>query len=511
MKYRPKRHPYAHQQAALRKLLSRGSGGGLLMDPRTGKTQVALDYVSVLNQHPDPNLRVHRVLVVAPLSALGVWSDEIDAVVPDDRDPHKLMWNASARRAKIPLPNRPGALNFVLVNYDAFAAPGKLVPSKDPTQAPQRSKKEGGKFDTIRAIVDWQPDAILLDESHRIKTPSAKRTQMLVKLGQAPSVKYRVIMTGTAVTKKDRVHDIYAQWKFLDPTGWIGMFTAETFKETFTRRVSLQNRSGGKYTKVTALRNAPLLHQQIHKDAFAVKREECFDLPAQRTQLHHVDMNSAEKKAYDELAEDLITKIQTGEISTASIRIVLNMRLAQITSGLAKVEPTPQHPEGRLVRIGTSKLDYLEDRLSDLFEADEKVVVVARFRADIQGVVERCRKLRTPVYELHGGISQRQRDANVRLFREHQGPACFVMQPQVGALAIDLRTAATMIWMSLTDSYVDWDQCNQRIALNPHGTVIEYLLCMGTVDEIKFRSLLEDRDVVQLIHKSPEYLRRRFK
>lgn len=54
---------------------------------------------------------------------------------------------------------------------------------------------------------------LVVDESTRIKTPSAKRTKLITKFGK--NVKYRRILTGTPITKN--VTDVYAQFKFLDP------------------------------------------------------------------------------------------------------------------------------------------------------------------------------------------------------------------------------------------------------------------------------------------------------
>lgn len=94
MKYRFKRRPYRHQVAALKKLLSTGWGGALLMDPRTGKTQVAIDFASVLHQKGE----VNRVLILAPLGVMGVWEDEIEAVCPF---PHRtLVWDKDARKER---------------------------------------------------------------------------------------------------------------------------------------------------------------------------------------------------------------------------------------------------------------------------------------------------------------------------------------------------------------------------------------------------------------------------
>ena len=92
--YRFKKKPYKHQVKALKKLLSTGFGGALLMEPRTGKTKVAIDYLSVLHQAG----KVNRVVIVCPVGVMGVWKDELKANCPHryrltiwDRDGRKLV------------------------------------------------------------------------------------------------------------------------------------------------------------------------------------------------------------------------------------------------------------------------------------------------------------------------------------------------------------------------------------------------------------------------------------
>ena len=63
-RYTPKTKPYAHQVAAIKKLLKNGWGGALLMEPRTGKTKTAIDYSAILHLHEG----VNRILVVCPVS-----------------------------------------------------------------------------------------------------------------------------------------------------------------------------------------------------------------------------------------------------------------------------------------------------------------------------------------------------------------------------------------------------------------------------------------------------------
>lgn len=216
------------------------------------------------------------------------------------------------------------------------------------------------------------------------------------------------------------------------------------------------------------------------------------------------------------MAEEMVAKIKSGEYTEASIILVQNLRLAQIASGIAKTEPTEQHPDGRLVRIGREKLRVLEDLLEDWFDQEEKIVVCGRFRADIQGIAQLCQSPKLKSFGVRpclliGGQTRQERTASIKRFKETPGPALFVMNPQAGSLGIDLRTASTMIWYNITQSYVDHTQSRDRIALSGKANRFIYLQGRGTIDELQYSGYLNDQDIVKAIHESPEILLRNFK
>ena len=109
-------------------------------------------------------------------------------------------------------------------------------------------------------------------------------------------------------------------------------------------------------------------------------------------------------------------------------------------------------------------------------------------------------------YLLYGAIPRAERDKNIKAFRATNEPAAFIMQPQAGSLGIDLSTAGTFIWFSLTHSYVDYTQAEDRIALNQRGTRYIYLLARDTVDEAIYDTLQGDGDVAKRIMASPRSL-----
>jgi SNF2 family DNA or RNA helicase len=454
------------------------------MEPRTGKTRIVIDFAAVKFLQG----QVSRVLVIAPLNAMDVWRQELEARCPVSFD--LVLLDKRGRRAP-EMPSEDRLLNFVVINYDALSTPGRRLKSGG------RSRRRGGRWDSLRLIQGWDPDLIVLDESHRISTPTARRTRSVLRL-KAP---WRIIATGTVVTKKRKVHGLYTQWKFLNPSRFSdvrdekGKITSSAFKN----RYSLWTHKHG-FPQWLKNINLTELKSRIHKDAFSITRDECFDLPKAQTQLVWIDLRES-RRHYDEMANHLITQFQEeGWVATASNKLVQILRLQQITSGFLSSD------EGKK-RVGREKLQVFTDLISDLAEAEEKVVVGARFVKDIEDVTEVCRKLGIHTYQHFGQLERLARDLAVKRFTEGPSPAVIVCQPQTAALAIDLSAAAIMVWYSLTHSHVDWSQLCDRIALSRRQTNFIYLLAKGTVDMVMYRALLEDKNLVDWVSQNPRLLR----
>lgn len=547
MKYQFKTTPYKHQRKALRKLFANQYGGALLMEPRTGKTKTLIDWASALHLMG----KVNKVLIVAPLSVLRVWEDEFKAHCPVDH--LTILWDKEGRK-DVALPLRVRRLTIVLVNYEAFGVRDPSGGRRGQHRKNQRRLRgPRGKTELKNALLKWAPDAMVLDESHKIKSPSAKRTATIRRIAwiehrkpnadgdmRTELVPFRAIATGTAVTKQKRVYDIYSQWKFLNPDRLdeYGVSTFAEFKAEFVREKDMQG-----YRMWLRNKNEDELRELIHADSFAITRDECFDLPPKMPPvIVRVPLDERTKRLYDELAENMIADIETEKERarrakreglkakregrpksewrvkewkiTASIPLVAILRLAQLTSGVAKIEDFDTGEE-RLVRVSREKMRICEDLLIDEWEADQKVVVAARFRPDLAAVQAIGRKhLKTrrgtaPVWRISGGVTPAERQEGLKKFAAHDGPGLMVVQPQAASLGIDLRTASTMIWYSLTPSYVDFSQTCDRIALSDTSVTYKYLIAEGTYDEELYQILQDDGEAVRRVTRSPESLRRR--
>jgi SNF2 family DNA or RNA helicase len=496
--YRFKTRPYAHQKEALRKLISNGYGGGLLMEPRTGKTKTTIDYMSMLHMKRG----VRRFLVVCPTRVMGVWAEEFHVHCPYMAQ--VIIWDSKARRKMPTLPDTMGPydMQVVVINYEAFATPGKKLPSG-------RRSKASGRFKTRKVLLDWaalgggrrndRNVAMVLDESHKIKSPSGKAATMVVSM--QGYFGWRVILTGTPVTKAKKIADLYMQWKFLNPARLreLGIQTHQDMQDMTGKWIEKNGYPQFVGTKQFGLAK---VREAIFEDSYAVKRADCFDLPPRENITEYIRLKGESARVYDEMAEEMVARLENGEITEASIALVLALRLAQITGGTTKTT------DGNVVRVGREKLDALKPHLEDALEREEKLVVAARFKPDMDAIASMADKLGLKVWQIRGGIKRQETDEYIREFRKWDDAGVMVVQPQAASLGIDLSTASKMIWMSLTPSYVDYTQCCDRIALSRNSTTFVYLLAEGTVDELLMETLENDHDVAQMIITDPRKLLR---
>ena len=463
--YKAKTRPYAHQRSALKKLLQNGYGGALLMEPRTGKTKTCIDWAGIIRSIRDLDI----VVVFAPAPVLPVWEQElkVHCSVPYD----VLLWDAKARAKKI-APTPGDKLLWVLVNYEALSAGGRV------TKSGNESVKAGRGWvkSTLKRLCEKYHMAIVLDESHRIKSCSSKAATALFTLGS--KAEYRVIMSGTPVTKHNRPDDIYSQWKFLNPRRFLDVPT----KMDFMRRYSNPISDGYGYAQFKGIRNERELRERMMEDSYTVTRDECYDLPERTYESIPVVLSPESREAYEAIESSGVWE------ETVATHVLSRLtELTKITGGHTGEDWTP---------LGTEKLDTLRGILEDHIEEATPLVVAARYRAEIVRICGLCQSLGVPSMTIQGGSDTA---AELERWRALDGCRVMILQPQSGSLGIDLREADHLVWYSLVYQWTDYSQTCDRIALCERPTTITHLLAQDSVDLDIARILQEDGDVVETI------------
>jgi SNF2 family DNA or RNA helicase len=325
--------------------------------------------------------------------------------------------------------------------------------------------------------VRW--DAIILDESHRIKSPFGRASKFLRRLALSQPDSKRVLMTGTPMPHSPL--DIWSQFLFLDHGLMPTPYTS------FRARYADCDRMFP--SVVRKWKNQDELASLIDQHAWRVMVDDVLDLPETIHQVVPVELSPATRRAYDSLATEMTCSIDDGT-TTAGNALTKILRLQQATGGHATLDGTRE-----IVTIdGTpGKATTLAEILQDLAET-EPVVVIARFRADLDAIAATARQLGRPYSEVSG----ERKD----LEAWQAGNTTIIgVQIQSGGAGIDLSRAAYCIYYSLTHSLGDYEQSLARLRRPGQTRCVRYyhLCARDTIDETIYKALRNRRDVIEAV------------
>jgi SNF2 family DNA or RNA helicase len=441
--------PWRHQKQAY--WFAKSLPGCMIaMDMGVGKSRVAIDLIV--------NEECQTILVICPKSVLNVWPDQVEKWA-SDRDILVTVLNEGtavekrqdaetalmyARYKKVPC--------MLVITYESSF--------RDPFASWSLKQK-------------W--DCVILDESHRIKSPKGVSATYCGKLGKA--AKRRVCLTGTPMPHTPL--DIWSQYRFLDPTVFGPSFTA--FKNTYAVINKMYQ-----WEEITGWKDKDRLTELVYSIAFRVKKEDVLDLPPFQDIDRSCDLEPQAQKIYNAMEAMFYAGVEDGSITAANALVRL-LRLQQITGG------SVNNDLGQSVQVSTSKETLLADVLEDL-EIKEPVVVFCRFRHDMAVVRRVAEKQGRTVAELSGSHND---------LREWQDGKydVIVVQIRSGGSGVDLTRASMAIYYSLSYSLGDYDQSRARVHRpgQTKSTTYIHLVANDTIDKIVYRALSDRKDVVDSI------------
>lgn len=373
--------------------------------------------------------------------------------------PVMLHQGANARRAeqlKQALLMASGKTLVVVVNYDSVWR---------------------GELGKLIEATPWA--AIILDESHRIKSPGGRASRWLARLAAKHEHAKRLCLTGTPMPHSPL--DLYGQFRFLDP---------QVFGTSYTRMRGRYANCDARFpSKVKSWKNQDELTGKLDAHSWRVTADEVLDLPPAIHETVPVELSAKVRRFYRTLEAEMTADIEAGTVTAANALTKL-LRLAQATGGYCRVDGTA----GVTAIDGTpSKRLALQDRLEDLPQT-EPVAVFCRFRSDLDDVQAAARELGREYAEVSGERKDLER-----------WQACEAtilgVQMQSGGVGIDLSRAAYAFYYSLGYSLGDYEQSLARLRRPGQTRCVRYyhLVCQGTVDEQVYAALRERRSVVEAV------------
>lgn len=474
MEYQYKTKPFDHQRELFERTCDMAAFA-LLWEQGTGKTKPTIDTAAYLHQKG----LIDAVIVVAPGGVHRNWrSDELPAHLPDitARRSRVHVWETvkaglvGVKRDREELLKHQG-LAWLMIPYDAFIT--------------EVSKKYVWKFLRQRRCL------YVIDEGHKIKTPSAKRTQAIVKSGKyAP---FRRLLTGTPIAKGP--FDIYSQLRFVQEDIWkkIGLDSFTVFKFHFGEWITdaefkRDNGYERGYDQLIDYKNLDELYEILHSVSSRVTKDQVLDLPPKLYSKRYFTLNGEQARVYKALRDEYEAELESGERIDATLAIVRLLRLQQICCGYAQVEGDEP------VRLLGNHNPLLDAVIEEAEALGHPAIIWCRFTKDIDQVMAALGK-RAVRYD--GSLSDDEAEQSKLAFQRGDADF-FVGNAQKGAEGLTLVQAKTVMYYSNSFNLIHRLQSEDRAHRIGQEDPVSYL---------DFEALLPDgtktvtRDIIRSLVK----------
>jgi SNF2 family DNA or RNA helicase len=295
---------------------------------------------------------------------------------------------------------------------------------------------------------------------------------------------YRLLLTGTRISNK--ALDVFSQYKFLSPRIFGNSFYS--FRNRYFDMVGY-----GQYTPVLRRSMEAELTQKIHSVAYRATKAECLDLPETTDIIRPVELEPTAAKIYRDLVKDSYAELNQGEVTITNILTRL-LRLSQLTGGFLSGDG-----DSKPQSVSKAKLAAVEDIIDAARQEGTKVVIIARFVAEIDAIKALLDKQGIAYAAISG--ETKDRAEQVSAFQNNPDITVFVGQIATAGLGITLTSASTMVFYSLDYSMSNFEQAKARIhrvGQKENCTYI-YLIARGTVDERILHTLRGKADLAKTL------------
>jgi len=451
-RYPFKNKPFDHQAAYLERFWE-DKEVALFAEMGTGKSFMLINNASMLYDKG----KINAMLIVAPKGVYRNWyRSELPKHMPDHVSYKMACWSPSPRKAeKLEMEvmlNAVDDLRILIMNIEAF------------------STEKGLSY--ARTFLRVTNAFMAIDESTTIKTPTAKRTKGIIKVGR--DARYRRIATGSPVTKSPL--DLYSQCEFLGPD----CLNASSYYAFQARYAILVERRMPTHTfkQIVGYRRLDELQEKLDAFAFRVTKEECLDLPDKIYTRRDVELTDEQRKAYDQMKFMALAQID-GELMSTNNALTQLMRLHQIVCGHGKFD------DGQEFDLPSNRITELMGCLS---ETNSKVIIWANYRKDIEKIKHAIQKEygMTSVATYFGDTEAEERQNIVTRFQDPDDDLrFFVGNPRTGGYGLTLTAATVVIYYSNSfdlEVRLQSEDRAHRIGQTSKVTYID-LITPDTVDE----------------------------
>ncbi|XP_059404484.1 DNA excision repair protein ERCC-6-like [Carassius carassius] len=494
---------YDHQKegvAFLYSLHRDGRKGGILADDMgLGKT---IQVISFLSGMYDAELANHTLLVM-PTSLIQNWVHEFNKWSPGMRVKEFHGTKKAERNRNLEQIQRRGGV--IITTYQMLINNYEQLASYDQC-----------KF-------EW--DYIILDEAHKIKTPSTKTA----KSARAIPAQHRVLLTGTPV--QNNLQEMWALFEFACQGSLLG--TYKTFKTEYenpiTRAREKDATPGEKALGLKISQNlidiikpyflrrtkADVQHKkdkreegyedevdQENKCPNAGKGIEMPSLTRKNDLIVWTYLSSIQEDIYKQFTSlDHIKELRTTNRSPLSElvelkkicdhpRLLSNRAVTQLglEQSYASIHPSDLSDETLVAESG--KLQFLVSLMECLREEGHRTLIFSQSRKMLDIIAYVLRKRNFQILRLDGTVTKLdERERRIKLFQAKKRYTIFLLTTQVGGVGVTLTAAnRVVIFDPSWNPAADAQAVDRAYRIGQTKNVIIYrLITCGTVEEKIYR------------------------
>lgn len=412
--------PFSHQVTTA-EFLTLHNRAICLNDMGTGKslsTLWAMDYLMRLGV-------IRKAIVVAPVSVMGVWQNEIAGHFLSRRT-CAVLHGSKERRLKLLAQD----VDLYIINHDGLA--------------------------TIQAEVAARTDIDLwiIDEASE-GYRNAKTTRYKVLVETMRPTNWLWLMTGTPCPNSPT--DAWALARLLKNPHAPKYFNA--FKSEVMHQVTQY--------KWVPKPEAYKVAFDLLQPGIRFKKEDCIDLPPVTFVTRECDLTAAQKLAYKDMHSELVASVNGAQITAANAAVKL-VKLLQVCVG------TVYDAEGETQELDAS--NRLDACASLVAAASAKVLIFVPFTSALNMVARHLRKEGYTVETVDGSTSPTERKRIFDAFQSEADPKVIVAHPKTTAHGLTLTEADTTIWYAPIFSREIFEQANNR--MNRPGQTKKMLVAM---------------------------------
>ena len=424
--------PYQQKGFEWLVLLSKiGAGACLADDMGLGKTLQTLAFMAYI-QAEKPTA---RFLIVAPLSLVFNWKQEIEKFAPhlslyvfhqNNRDVQEFV---------------KGGINVMITSYGTVRS----------------------AIDEL-SLINW--NTVVIDESHNIKNPSAQITKAVYKLAALN----KIALSGTPVM--NNTFDIFSQLNFLVP-GMLG--GPEFFKREYA--IPIDRDMSDEKTQALQKITAPFVLRRTKKQVAA-------DLPEKTESVLWCQMEEAQREAYEtikkQIKANVFLDIQRDGFNKAKFSILQGiMKLRQLCCAPSLLK------DEEITTTESIKLDVLMEELKNNVQGS-KSLVFSQYLGMLKMVAEACKEQDIPYLYFDGSTPLNERAEMVNTFQDENSTArVFLISLKAGNAGLNL-TAAEYVFLldPWWNNAVEQQAIDRTHRIGQTKNIFAYkMICRDTIEE----------------------------